>query len=66
MFNFFQNLIITHYRFQIIIAVQNICSQNRSTVLEDIVKLISTQSVTVQREAYEIYIQYLIESGCVN
>ncbi|XP_060837150.1 uncharacterized protein LOC132919505 isoform X1 [Rhopalosiphum padi] len=47
----------------IIIAVQNICSQNRSTVLEDIIKLVSTQSVTVQREAYEIYIQYLIESG---
>lgn len=49
--------------FQIIIAVQNICTQNRPTVLEDIVKLISTQPETIQREAYEIYIQHMIESG---
>ncbi|VVC25678.1 Hypothetical protein CINCED_3A000948 [Cinara cedri] len=47
----------------IIIAVQNICAQNRSSVLEDLVKLISTQSEAVQQEAYEIYLQRLIEFG---
>lgn len=35
-------------------------------MLEDIVKLISTRPETVQQEAYEIYIQYLIETGYVN
>lgn len=45
------------------IAVQNICVQNRPTMLDDIVKLVSTQSETVQQEAYEIYTHYLIESG---
>ncbi|XP_050522143.1 uncharacterized protein LOC126894881 isoform X2 [Daktulosphaira vitifoliae] len=47
----------------IIVAVQNICIQNRSTTLEDIVKLISTQSESIQLEAYEIYIKYLIDIG---
>lgn len=37
--------------------------QNRSTALEDIVKLISAQSESVQLEAYEIYVKYLIEIG---
>lgn len=41
------------------------CVQNRSTLLEDIVQLVSTQAENVQQEAYEIYVQYLIESGYV-
>lgn len=53
------------YNFKIIIAVQNICVQNRSTLLEDIVKLVSTQTENIQQEAYEIYVQYLIESGYI-
>jgi len=35
-------------------------------MLDDIVKLVSTQSEVVQQEAYEIYIQHLIESGYLN
>lgn len=42
------------------------CVQNRSTLLEDIVQLVCTQAENVQQEAYEIYIQYLIESGYVH
>lgn len=42
------------------------CAQNRPNVLDDIVKLVSTQSETIQQEAYEIYIQRLIESGYIN
>ncbi|XP_050441522.1 uncharacterized protein LOC126846278 [Adelges cooleyi] len=58
------NMVFTNITpYIIIIAVQNICVQNRATVFDDLVKLISTQSESVQIEAYEIYVKFLIESG---